>query len=182
MSASAPASVIERRKRAMRAVVAAQLEDLLDDGAVLALELGGARSAAGPRRAAPRPRRAAVRARRCAPRRRRRGGGPRARPRGRRRAAASRSPTSATVPTDAYSPSCCGHEQHALLVADVDGQRDRHVREDDGVFQWDQQQGAQGDVSSTSRELGAETRLGEAIIPSRPGCPRLFSAGPAPID
>jgi hypothetical protein len=35
------------------------------------------------------------------------------------------------------------HEQHALLVADVDGQGDVHVREDDEVFQRDEQQLAQ---------------------------------------
>ena len=42
MSASAPGSVIERTKARDAPVVAAQLEDLVDDGAVLALELGGA--------------------------------------------------------------------------------------------------------------------------------------------
>ena len=35
----------------------------------------------------------------------------------------TRSPTSATVPTFAYSPSCRGTSKHALLVADVDGDR-----------------------------------------------------------
>jgi hypothetical protein len=33
------------------------------------------------------------------------------------------------------------HQDHALLVADIDCQRDRHVREDDGVVNRDQQQG-----------------------------------------
>ena len=33
-----------------------------------------------------------------------------------------------------------GHEQHALLVADVDGEGDVHVGEDDEVFQGDEQQ------------------------------------------
>ena len=32
-----------------------------------------------------------------------------------------------------------GNEQNALLVADVDGERDSHVREDDDVLQWDQE-------------------------------------------
>ena len=32
-----------------------------------------------------------------------------------------------------------GHEQHALLVADVDGEGDVHVGEDDEVFQGDEQ-------------------------------------------
>src|SRR5439155_4470233 len=35
------------------------------------------------------------------------------------------------------------HEQHLVLVADLDGQRDGHVREDDGVFQGDEQEVAQ---------------------------------------
>ena len=46
MSASAPGSVIARTKARTPAVVAAQLEDLLDDGAVLALELRDLRPAA----------------------------------------------------------------------------------------------------------------------------------------
>ncbi len=41
MSASAPGSVIAAQERGDAAVVAAQLEDLLDDGAVLALEVAG---------------------------------------------------------------------------------------------------------------------------------------------
>ena len=32
------------------------------------------------------------------------------------------------------------HEQDTILVADVDGQRHVHVREDDDVFEWDEQQ------------------------------------------
>ncbi len=32
-----------------------------------------------------------------------------------------------------------GHEQHAILVADVDGEGDVHVGEDDDVFQGDEQ-------------------------------------------
>ena len=35
------------------------------------------------------------------------------------------------------SPARAGHEQHALLVAGVDGQRERHAREDDDVVQRD---------------------------------------------
>ena len=41
MSASAPGSVMLRRNAETRAVVAAQLEDLLDDRAILALEVAG---------------------------------------------------------------------------------------------------------------------------------------------
>ena len=37
-----------------------------------------------------------------------------------------------------------GNEQHALLVADVDGQRDVHRGEDDGVFKWDEEQCGHG--------------------------------------
>ena len=33
-----------------------------------------------------------------------------------------------------------GHEQHALLVADVDGQGHGHVREDDDVLERDEQE------------------------------------------
>ena len=40
------------------------------------------------------------------------------------------------------------HEQHALLVADVDGEGDVHVREDDDVVQRDEQQRAQGFLTS----------------------------------
>ena len=51
VSASAPGSVIERRNWRMRLVRVADLEDLLDDGAVLALELArlhGRRVLVGP--------------------------------------------------------------------------------------------------------------------------------------
>ena len=44
MSASAPGSVIERRNAPIRRVGAAQLEDLLDHRAVLALELAASLS------------------------------------------------------------------------------------------------------------------------------------------
>ena len=57
------------------AVVAAQLEDLLDDGAVLGLELARARLGGRRRRAAPRPRRRAGRSGRSRRRPRCRGGG-----------------------------------------------------------------------------------------------------------
>ena len=40
------------------------------------------------------------------------------------------------------------HEEHALVIPDVDGQRHRHVREDDAVLERDQQQ------------VGQETLLG----------------------
>ena len=108
MSASAPGSVIERTKARDAAVVAAQLEDLLDDRAVLALELARAAGRRASRRGAPRPRRA---------------GGPAASlsaapatPRCRPFSATARTPpgsrtrsaTSATVPTVAYSFSCRG--------------------------------------------------------------------------
>ena len=50
------------------------------------------------------------------------------------------SSTSATTPTLAILAFVGRHQQHPLLVADVDGQGDVHVREDDGVFQRDEQE------------------------------------------
>ena len=85
------------------AVVAAQLEDLLDDRAVLALELARAPVDRRRRRAARRPRRAARRRGRSGPRRSARGAAPEsatARPPPGRR---TRSETSATVPTSRNS-------------------------------------------------------------------------------
>ena len=121
------------------AVVAAQLEDLLDDGAVLALELADAavrhfsgsgcsststRSVpSGSVWAAPAtPRWRPVRVTALPP--------PGSR---------TRSATSATVPTSGVLALVARDEQHALLVADVDGQRDGHVREDDDVFERNEQ-------------------------------------------
>ena len=37
-------------------------------------------------------------------------------------------------------PLVLGHQQDPLLVADVDRQRDVHVREDDDVVEWDEQE------------------------------------------
>jgi hypothetical protein len=34
------------------------------------------------------------------------------------------------------------HEQHALLVAGVHGERERHAREHDCVFHWDKEKSA----------------------------------------
>ena len=39
-----------------------------------------------------------------------------------------------------------GHEQDALLLADVHGERERHAREDDGVVQRDQEKATHQDV------------------------------------
>ena len=54
-----------------------------------------------------------------------------------------------------------GHEQHAVLVADVDGEGDVHVREDDEVFQRDEQQTdrvlAHGSLFRTNAVGGSET-------------------------
>ena len=58
-----------------------------------------------------------------------------------------------------------GHEQHALLVADVDGEGDVHVGEDDDVFQGDEQQAdrvlvlalAHGSRFRTNVIVGSET-------------------------
>ena len=90
------------------------------------------------RRGARRPRRAGGRRVGAGRRRRRRGAAPAsatARPPPGRR---TRSATSAIVPTSANSLVVTGDEQDALLVADVDGQRDVHGREDDGVVERNQ--------------------------------------------
>ena len=174
-----------------RAVVAAQLEDLLDHGAVLALELDACGTAAGSRRAAPRPRRAGVRAGRCAAA----PATPRWRPSSATALRAARQPDPVADLGDRSDGRVAAlvlrHEQHALGVADVDRQRHRHVREDDGVFQRDQQKGAQGVVSPT---LGSCTRCKNdtwctmlpgaadpAPIPALRAA-RLSSTGRAPID
>ena len=121
------------------AVVAAQLEDLLDDRAVLALELADAavgRLLVGP--LLDLDEEAALRV-------------------GGRRAgdaavqAVQRDGAAAAGEADAVGDLgdgadlrvlvvVLGHEQHALLVADVDGEGDVHVGEDDDVFQGDEQQ------------------------------------------
>ena len=48
--------------------------------------------------------------------------------------------TSAIVPTFANSPSWRGIEQHALLVARVDGEGHIHGGEDDGVVEGEEQE------------------------------------------
>ena len=120
------------------AVVAAELEDLLDDGAVLALELArlavarlvvGALLDLDAQRAAGiglrRPDDAAVQAVQLDG------------------AAAARQPDLGAHLGDGADLGVLAlvarNEQHALLVADVDGQGDAHVREDDDVFEGDQQ-------------------------------------------
>ena len=122
------------------AVVAAQLEDLLDDRAVLALELAGApvdRDVVG---ALLDLARAGCRRDRCGRRRRRRGAGRRASRRGRRRAAGlarrprrrcrrgrTRSPWRGTSSTRSSSPTSIG-------------QGDVHGGEDDDVVEGDEQE------------------------------------------
>ena len=119
-------------------VVAAELEDLLDDGAVLALELADA---------AVRgllvgtlldlDEQASLRI-----------GGRRARDPAVETVEGDRAPAAGKPDAvghlgdgaDLRVPVLVlGHEQDALLVADVDGQGDVHVREDDEVFQGDEQ-------------------------------------------
>ena len=150
MSASAPASVIDADEFVDARVGVAQVEDLLDDGAVLALELGGlaarggcssGRSSTSTRRRPSGPVCAAPATPRCRP----------------DRVTALPPPGSRIVPVDLGdgADACVlalvhGHEEHALVVADVDGQGDRHVREDDAVFQGDQQQIRQLRLSSVS--------------------------------
>ena len=120
------------------AVVAAQLEDLLDDGAVLALELADAavgRLLVGP--LLDLDEEASLRVGR-------RGAGDSA------VEAVQRDGATAAGEADAVGDLgdgadlrvlvvVLGHEQHAILVADVDGEGDVHVGEDDDVFQRDEQ-------------------------------------------
>ena len=97
---------------------------------------------AAPRRGARRPRRAGGPAGRCAPRRRSRGAGPSsvtARPPPGRRTRSADLGDGADLGVLAV---VARHEEHALLVADVRGDGDVHVREDDDVVQRNEQQRA----------------------------------------
>ena len=124
-------------------VVAAQLEDLLDRRAVLALEVAGAavdRHVVGVLGDLHAQAAAGVGLRRA---------GDAARDAFEHRAAGAAGEPDALG--DAGDGAHGGvlalmarNEQHALLVADVDGQRDVHRREHDGVFKWDEEQGGHG--------------------------------------
>ncbi len=138
MSASAPASVIARRNSRTRSSALAQVEDLLDDGAVLALELAGlygrrvlvlalldlgAKPAEGVGVGGADD--AAVQA---------------------LEAHGVHSAPDAHVLGDLGDGADGGvfvlvprDEHHALLVADVDGEGHVHAREDDGVLERDKQ-------------------------------------------
>jgi hypothetical protein len=126
-----------RTKAATAAVVAAELEELLDHGPVLALEVAGAavdrhlvgalrdldaQAARGSVCAAPSDPRATPDSVTARPPP---GGG-----RGRRRRRWCRRRRTRAVPRD---------EQDALVRADVDGQRHVHRREDDGVVEGDEE-------------------------------------------
>jgi hypothetical protein len=67
------------------------------------------------------------------------------------------------------------HEQHALLVADVDRQGDVHVGEDDDVFERYEQQRAQGRSSFGWFCIVATTFEPTSVLPgpvdSVAGCP-----------
>ena len=71
-----------------------------------------------------------------------------------------------------------GHEQHAILVADVDGEGDVHVGEDDEVFQGDEEQTgrvlglAHGSRFRTNGIGSSEDCTGRARPPSRAWQPR----------
>ena len=114
------------QERLDAAVVAAQLEDLLDDGAVLGLELAGALVGGRSRRAAPRPRRAGGRGVGLG------GAGDAAvEPFERDGGRAAGQPDAVGHVGDGADVGVLalvlGHEQDALLVADVDRQRHVHV-------------------------------------------------------
>ena len=125
------------------AVVAAQLEDLLDDGAVLGLELADLHA----RRLLVRP---LLDLDEEAPARVGLGGA-----RDRAMEAVQRDGVAAAGQPHRVGhlghgadlrvlAFVLGHEQHALLVADVDGQRHAHVGEDDDVVQRHEQELAHG--------------------------------------
>ena len=59
------------------------------------------------------------------------------------------------------------HEQHALLVAGVERQGDRHVREDDGVVQWNEQVFLHGGTHAP----GFAFIVGSKIVATRNGVP-----------
>ena len=109
-------------------VVAAQLENLVDDGAVLALEFAGQAWPRARGRDALRSRRAARRPRRRPLRRGSRDGGPSATRRARgRRVARARTPP--RRPRRARTCVCClGTRSTLRVAAHVDRQRDRHAR------------------------------------------------------
>ena len=123
-------------------VVATELEDLLDHGAVLGLELAHGSSVGASRRVL-------VDLDEEAPLRIGLGGArdPAVQPLERDGGAAARQPDA--VGDRGHRADACvlaaalGDEQHALLVADLDGQGHVHVREDDDVFQRDEQELAQ---------------------------------------
>ena len=120
-------------------VVATVLEDLLDHGAVLGLEL--ARSLVGGRRVAPLldvDEQAALRVGLGG------AGDPAVEPFERDRDGAARQPDAVGHARDGADRGVLalvlGDEQHALLVADLDRQRHVHVREDDDVVERDEQE------------------------------------------
>ena len=122
-------------ERADPSVVAPQLENLVDDGAVFAFQLAGE---AGRRRLVG----TRLRSRREARRPRQPPAPPgiarwsaisdTASP---RPASRTRSDTSATTPTCAYVLSLPGHQEHAVVAAHVDRQGDRHARKHHRLIQ-----------------------------------------------
>ena len=131
------------QERRDAAVVAAQLEDLLDHGAVLALEVAGPAVDGHRRPGARRPRRAGGRRRRPAPRR----ATPRATPSSwAPRPPPGRRTRSATLGDGADGGELAlvaGDEDDALLPAGVDREGHVHRREDDGVFEGDEEETGQ---------------------------------------
>ena len=145
MSASAPGAGDRADERLDAPVVAAQLEDLLDDRAVLGLEL--ARPLVGRDAVLPlldldeqAPLRVGLRRARDAA----------VQPLDRDGGGAARQPDAVGHAGDGADRGVLAlvlrHEQHALLVADLDGQRHVHVGEDDDVVERDEQQLGHGSV------------------------------------
>ena len=139
MSASAPGSVIERTKAAMRPS-SPRSSRISSTTARYSRSSSRMLPSADSRPAAPRPRRRGVLARRSSRRRRRRGAG--------RSSATARPPPGSRIAIGHLGDRAdlrvlvlvLGHEQHTLFVADVDGEGDVHVGEDDDVFQRDEEQ------------------------------------------
>ena len=140
VSASAPGVGDAADERRDAAVVAAQLEDLLDHGAVLALEIAGAavdRPLLGVGMLLDLDEQPAVGERMCgagdAAVQALQGDGPRA---------AGQADAVGNLRDRADGREILlvlGHEQDALLLADVNGQRERHAGEDDCVVKRDKE-------------------------------------------
>ena len=145
-------------ERADPSIVAAQLENLVDDRAVFAFQL--AREARR-RRLRPdglRSRPAARRPGRPPRRRGSRDGAPISDTASPRPASRTRSDTSATTPTLRVGVVAPRHQQHPVVAADVDRQRHRHARKHHRVIQGNDSQPVHSSTFQSAR-LRADGRV-----------------------